>query len=231
MSKALDLLVTTTGKIMYGIGGAILKNISGVLAARNSADNADAILQASRFWANDDVGIVINADAAGTGSDRSLTLQRSGSMTANVTLTLPPSGGTVGQYLGVPSSTGVLDWVTPPTLTAYIATDSTVINFNSSSPVALFTLPANARILAIEYYATTPYVGGTPTLSVGVTGNVASYAPTTAFDLKDAATAGVYEYNPNNSVSGTTTALIATLTAGGATAGSGELVIYYANPS
>lgn len=232
MSKALDLLLTTTGRIIYGIGGAMLKNVSGVLAARNTTDTADANLQAGRFLANDDIGIVINNDAAGTGNDRSLTLQRSGSMTANITLTLPPSGGTVGQYLGVPSSIGVLDWITPPTLTSYIATDSTVINFNSSSPVALFTLPANARVLAIEYYAVSAYVGGTgPTLSVGVTGNVASYAPTSAFDLRDAASAGTYEYNPNNAVSGTTTALIATLAAGGATAGSGELVIYYANPS
>ena len=109
------------------------------------------------------------------------------------------------------------------------ALDTTTLASGASSPVAMFTKPANAVIELVEWIIDTPF-DGTPTASVGIAGAVEKYMPAEAIDLTFAAQTA-FEYSPNVAAIGTTESLIITFSAGGATAGSARCLIHYGIPS
>lgn len=211
-----------------GSTGTTLKNSSGNLVVRNAADSADAELTTSKLNNSGD-SIVLNSDSTSTGADWKVTLQRPASgMTADMTLTLPPDDGTPGQVLQT-DGFGVLSFVTAASTGHLTANDTTAIVFNTTSPLTLFTLPANAVVDEAEVVIDTAF-NGTPTLSLGISGNTSKYMGSTENDLTQAAETR-FITRPGKVASGGTEALIATYSAGGASAGSARIIIRYSVPA
>lgn len=225
MSKFADLLGTLQGFFRIGLAGPRLTNSSGNLSIRNPAGTADAQITAAQLNNSGDA-IVLNSDAANTGADRTITVARPATgMAASYTLTLPVDDGSPAQVLQTDGN-GNTSWVSIAGTADKITTDTTSIAFGSTSPVSMFTLPLNAVITELRVIVDTAY-NGTPTLSIGVTGQTSKYLGTNQVDLL---TVGKYEVYPNN-LPGAAESLIATYAAGGATAGAARIEVEYAVPS
>jgi hypothetical protein len=224
-----DLLGTTKSFFRIGFTGPRLKNVSGNLSIRNPGDSADAEVTTSKLNVSGN-GFDLNSDAAGSGADWKYTVQRpSSGMSAVVTLTLPPTDGSPGQVLGNPNGDGVLDWVNAASTDADDKIDTTTLAFDSTSPVSMFTLPANAIIEKIQVVIDEAF-DGTPTASVGISGTVSKYLASTDIDLTQAA-GTVIEVHPGVEAPGGTEALIITYAANSASAGSARFLVFYAIPS
>jgi hypothetical protein len=226
-----DLAGTALTKLQIGLGSsaAVLKSVSGAFVVRNKADSADAALTASLLSASGDV-LEINSDAAGSGDDWKLSLKRPATgMTAALELTLPADGGSPGQML-VTDGGGGMSWDDPSGgYTNSENIDETDLAHGDSSPVTMFTKPAGSYVSKIEVVIDTAF-DGTPTLSIGVAGTTSKYLAATQVDLT--ATAGtVFEVNPGVAVEGGSESLIATYSAGGATAGAARILTHYAVPN
>lgn len=223
-----DLWGTT--KAYFKIGGTTgvrLKNNSGNLVVRNTGDSADAEVTASKVNVSGNV-IELNSDAAGTGADWKATIQRASSgMTADLTLTLPVDDGTSGQVLSTDGS-GVLSWVSAGDTSLADKLNSTSLAFGTTSPLSLFSTGASDVIEYIEVVVDTAF-NGTPSLSIGISGTTSKYAGTTDVDLT--ATDGTsFIIHPNQTAQGAE-ALIATYSAGGASAGAARITVHYATPA
>lgn len=224
-----DLVGTTKSLLRIGIGGVALKNSSGNLLVRNTGDSADAEITASKanISGND---IVLNSDAAGAAADWLYTFRvPSSGMTAAVILTLPIDDGTSGQVLQTDGN-GVLSWVSAGSTADLIHVNSTSFAYNTGSPIALFTLPANAVIHAVEIVIDTAFDTGTPTLSIGIAGTTSKYMGTSDVNLKGTAK-DVYRTNPGEPAVGGTEDLIATLVPSTAGAGAGRVLVHYSTPA
>lgn len=220
-----DILGTTKSFFRIGKTGPRLKDVSGDLSVRNSGDTADVEITAKTLNASDDVGLVINSDATGSGADWKATIQRSATgMTGDLTLTLPVGPGSAGQVLST-DGTGVTSWISVATDATWTA-ETTSIAFGDGSTVPMFTLPANAIIDTVKVIVDTAF-DGTPSLTVGVAGDTAKYMGSTDNWLTEVA---VFETNPGIPSVGTSQALIASYSAGGATVGSARIVCTYATP-
>ena len=221
-----DLKGTTEN--IFRISNNAWKGITGGMAARNSADNADVKVQASQFESTSNTGLIINADAASSGADWSITLNRpSSGMTANYTLTLPVDDGSPSQVLQTDGS-GVLSWVSGSGSVAdKMSVDTTSIAFGTATPITLFTTPSNAIVHRVQVVIDTPF-NGTPTLTVGVAGTTSKYMSSGQNVLTGIAK-DIYESNPGETAS--SEALIATYAAGGASVGAGRILVYYSVPA
>lgn len=223
-----DLLGTTKAFFRIGFTGPRLKNSSGNLLIRNAGDSAD--VEATMLKLNVSGNVLdINSDAAGSGADWKYTLQRpSSGMSAAVVLTFPPNDGSPGQAL-VSDGNGVLTFEDAASTASSDKVDTTSLAFGDSSPVAMFTLPANAVIEKIQVVIDTAF-DGTPSASVGISGTVSKYLASTDIDLTMAA-GTVFEVHPGVAAPGGTEALIITYADGGATAGAARFLVFYAIPS
>ena len=209
MSSWLKIQGTQVGSFILGLLGVKLKNDSGDLAVRNNGDTAYADVKLAKLHINDADEVVIQASPSQTGP---------------YTLTLPVNTGSPSQVLSTDGS-GVLSWISAASTDACWKVDSTSFTFGSTSPVSMFTLPANAIIDRVTVIIDTPF-DGTPSMSVGVNGGSASKY----FGSGDVlmTEAGRYDV-PNESIPvGTTEALEITYAAGGATAGAGRVLVTYA---
>lgn len=223
-----DLLGTT--RAYFKIGGTTgvrLKNNSGNLEVRNTADSADAAVTTSKVNVSGDV-IDINSDAAGSGADWKYTIQRPASgMTAAVTVTLPPDDGTPGQVLQTDGN-GVLTWVSAGATGLALKMDTTSLAFGSSSPVAMMTTGAADIIDHIDVVIDTPF-NGTPSASVGISGQTSKYFAATDLDLT-AAAGTVFTVHPGLDAAGAES-LIITYSAGGASQGAARFTVFYGTPA
>lgn len=227
MSIIGDFLGTLSQHFRIGLNGVRLRNSSGNLAVRNTADTADASVTASTINVSGD-SITINSDAGNTGTDRSLGLARSASQTTSFTLTFPTTIGSPNQVLQTDGVSGLLSWVTPSGGSAAgLIVDTTSLAFGSTSPLTLFTLPGNAVIQSVRVIVDTAF-NGTPSLSVGITGTTSKYVASNQVDLATATTFEIYPSLPANASSEN---LIATYSAGGATTGSARIEVEYVTPA
>lgn len=226
-----DLGGTLLTSFRIGAAGAAtrLKKITGGFAVRNDADSADEELTASKFNASGNTGLVINSDSAGAGADWKITINRPASgMTADYTLTLPVDDGSASQYLQTDGS-GNLSWQTVSAgATNIVQTDDTALAFGASSPVAMFTKPANAKLGEVRVYVDTAFDGSTPTLSIGITGTTSKYGSTGQVDLK---TVGLYVWDPGVDVVSGTEPIIATYSASASTVGAARIEVDYVVPT
>lgn len=225
-----DLAGTALNFFQIGIGAAALrlKAVSGKIRARNPGDTADVPLVGSVLAASGD-DIQLNEDAAGSGADWLYTLRRpSSGMSGPVVLTLPPDNGSPSQVLSTDGS-GVLSWITVAGGNDKPVVDTTTLAFGASSPLAMFTLPANAVVRKVSVVIDTAF-NGAPSLSVGITGQTSKYLGSTQVDLT-AAAGTVFEVDPGVAPSGSPENLIATYAAGGATQGSARILVEYVIPS
>lgn len=226
------LLGTTLPKFQIGIGGPQVKNNAGVLEARTAADSAYATIAAAlvKIYGND---FELNSGATEAGADWKFTLSRpSTGMTHDLQVIFPAADPSPGQALTVTSLVGnviTLQWTTIAAGTDKVVVDTTSLAFGSSSPLSMFTNPANGVVLKASVIIDTPF-DGTPTLSVGVTGTTSKYLGSTDVDLT-AAAGTVFEVEPGLAASGSSEALIATYAAGSATAGAARILVAYVIPS
>lgn len=229
--RILDLLGTSSARFRVGLGSAAtwIKSVSGVMRVRNAADDADAVLVASILKSSGD-SIEINEDAAGTGDDHRLILARAATgMTGDLTLTLPANAGTAG-YALVTDGAGNLSWQSSASATNLEATDTTTVEFDTPSPVAMFEKPANAVVALVKVVIDTPFDDIAAQLSVGVSGSVSKYLGANQVDLTMPA-GTVFEVDPGLDAEVTAEDLIATLNAGTSTVGQVRILVSYVIPS
>lgn len=190
-----------------------LKNFSGTLQLKNKADSAFANISVAGLLLNDSNGekITITAPA----------------LSADYALVLPADDGSPSQVLQTDGS-GNLTWASAASTEACLKTDTTTLAFGASSPVTLFTLPANAIIDKVQVIVDTAFNGTAPTLSIGIAGNTSKYTGTGDVDLK---TTNMYEVEPGLVSVGSTEALIATYSADSSSAGSARIIISYSIPT
>jgi hypothetical protein len=228
-----DLIGTTLDYFRIGLGtaGYRIKKITGGLAIRTGADGADAEITASKVNVSGN-DIVVNSDAAGSGSDRTLTISRNLAQSANLQIIAPGAKGTDGYVLaqkaGTDSDVIELEFIEASGSSGSLSVDTTSLAFGSGSTVNMFTLPANAVISLIEVIIDTAF-NGTPSMSIGVSGNASKYVASTLVDLKEVATT-VFQIHPGLAPVGTTEALEIAYTAGSASAGAARVLAYYSNP-
>lgn len=221
-----DLLGTTKSFFKIGVTGPRIKASGGNVALRNSGDSADVELTTSKVNVSGNA-IDFNSDAAGSGADWKVTLQRATSgMTADLVLTLPPDNGTPGQVLQTDGD-GNLTFVAAGATGHADKLDTTSIAFGSSSPVAMFTTGAGDVLEYFEVVIDTAF-DGTPSVSVGISGTTSKYVASTEIDLT-AAAGTVFVIHPGLDAQGAES-LIATYAAGGATAGAARIIAHYSTP-
>ncbi len=228
--RFLDLLGTSYAKLQIGLGASALaiKAASNKLRARNAADSADAPLVGSIIAASGD-DIELNEDAAGAGADRKLTLRRpSTGMTADLVLTLPPDGGTAGFAL-ITNGAGVTSWQAVSGGNDKVITDTTSLGFGAGATVAMYNHPTGGVMSQCQVIIDTPF-NGAPSVSIGISGNVSKYVPSTLIDLTQPA-GTVFDIAPGVAAAGGAESIIATYAAGGATAGAARILTSYSIPS
>lgn len=212
MASWLKITGTQVGKFILGLTGVTLKNNAGNLEVRNNADTAFADVSVD--------SIVLN------GSTYTNTIQPSPSQTMNVVLTLPTDDGTAGQVLSTDGN-GVLSWVAAANTAPNLTADTTSFAFGSGSTISAFTLPVNAVVDSVVVIVDSAF-DGTPTLSVGYNGGSASYYVGSGDNLLTVADR--YQV-PIQSAADTNTQLIELYySAGGASTGSGRVIVYYSVP-
>lgn len=238
MGRIADIIGLTGNILRFGKGGPKLKANAGAFEARNTADSdfvdmLVATLKAVGVEVSGD-SIVLNSEAAGAGADWSLTLSRAQTGMANdLEVVMPGSNPSPGQALTVANyAAGVitLQWTSIAGGEDKVVSDTTTFEAGDTSPIAMFTLPANAVIKRVAVILDESFDGTAPQLSVGISGTTSKYLAASAVDLQDPATT-VTEVDPGLEPVGTTEDLIATLNSDGATSGSGRILIDYVIPS
>lgn len=215
MSVWTKIIGTQTGRFILGLTGVSIKNNSGVLDVKNNADSAYASVKAEK--------VTVFNNTAGFGN----TLQTQATQAANYTYSLPLDDGSPNQVLSTDGA-GLLTWVSAASTAELWHSDTTSFAFGASSPVTMFTLPANSVVDKVSIIVDTAF-DGTPTCSVGVNGGSASKYAGTGDSLLTVADR--YDV-PNQSVAnGAPESLEITYAAGGATVGAGRVIVTYATPA
>ena len=231
-----DLIGTFKNRFQLGKGGPNVKGNAGVVEARNAADSAYAnfvadLITAATLNVQAD-GLVLNSEAASTGADWKLMLQRAAAgMTHDLTFVFPAGDPTVNQAITVASFAGnvvTLGYTTIAAGTDKVVVDTTSLAFGASSPVAMFTKPANAVVRRQVVVVDTAFNGTAPTLSIGIAGTTSKYMGATDIDLK---TVGVYEVDPGLIAEVGTEAMIATYAADSSSVGAARILTEYVIPS
>jgi hypothetical protein len=224
-----DLWGTVKAAFQIGIGGVKLKNAAANLEVKAADGTTDAAITVSKVNISGDV-LDINSDAAGAAADWKYTVQRpAAGMTQAVTLTLPPTDGSPGQVLQTDGS-GVLTFEDASSTASSAKFDTTSLAFGSSSPVTMFTLPANAIVHAVQVIIDTPFNGTAPTMSVGVAGTTSKFMGTGDVNLKGTAK-DVYTVHPGEPADGSPENLILTYAADGSAAGAARVLVTYSVPA
>lgn len=195
----------------FRIGSLRLKNDSTALAVRDQTDAAWAPVKAASMKLQ--------------GSSSGETILQVASSTAG-TYTLPSADGSSGDVLST-NGAGALSWTAVATGSNMCKAATEEVLFGTSSPIVVFTPPANAKIERIVVDVDTAF-NGTANMSVGVAGGTSRYAGTADFDLLTAAT---YEVAPMYEEDGSPDEIIITYSAGSADQGAAHVTVYYSNPS
>lgn len=222
-----DVFGTVKDHFRLGFTGPRLKASSGHLLVRNPGDTADAEVTASKVKVSGEI-LEINSDAAGSGSDWKVTLQRPvAGMTGALVLTLPIDDGTPNQVLQTDGG-GVLSWASTGSTASSDKVDTTNLAFGSGSPVTMFSTGAADVVDRVEVIIDTAF-NGAPSLSIGISGSVSKYMAATDVDLTFPA-GSVFEVHPGLVAQGAE-ALIGTYAAGGASAGAARIHVHYMTPA
>jgi len=129
-------------------------------------------------------------------------------------------GGKNGVTLG--NNSGQLT-VNGSPLTSGVQMKIVDVAFNSSATINTINLPIGSSIIDARLYVDTVF-DGTPTLSVGVSGDTSKYVSTSDIDLTSA---GAYPVITNPLAATTEESVIISYSSGSATAGSARLLLVY----
>lgn len=208
-----EILGIIDGFLRLGYTGVRLKaGGTTSLQVKNEDDSAWADIEAANHALYDDV------------SGFKITLQPP-SLAADVALVLPDTDGSPGEFLST-DGTGVLGWSSPSGAANAEQLDETVFD-QTSGTLSMFTPPANSKLLRAKIIVSSTSGGGSPTLSLGISGNVTKYAATSRSNLKEV---GSYEFDIDYQEDGTPDPIIATVVASSQTF-AGIIQMFYADPS
>jgi hypothetical protein len=229
MAGVLSNLWGTTKTIFrLGKGGPQLKANAGTIESRNAADTDYAGLRALLVEVFGD-DIELNAGAAGSGDDWRLTLSRAATgQTEHLQVVWPGPSPATGQSLAVASiAAGVvtLEWVNSASGNDKAVVDNTNLAFGDSGPVALFSLGAGGVVTDIEVIIDTPW-DGTPSASIGVTGNASKFMASSEIDLTSAA-GTIWHVKPGVAPEVGVQALEMAYSQGSATQGAARVLVHY----
>jgi len=199
-----------TLRTAFRIGVNRLENVSGILTSRTNA-GADAPVAASTLQLKN------------SGNANKVVLQ-SFATGAELTFTLPAADGATNQAM-VTDGAGNLTFATVATGANTVKAEDQLIPFGSTSPVTVVTLPAGATIMSVSVEVETAF-NGTPSLSVGLTGNLSKYMGSGDLDL---AVLGSYEVAPMIEEAGAVSPIV-TYAAGGASVGSARVTVQWSIP-
>ncbi len=177
----------------FRFGAVRLKDNSGVVQLRDATDSSFAD------------GGVNKIRVYGTNASNSVNLAVAGGLGASLTLTLPSADGATGAALTTDGA-GTLSFTSLNAVGINVQTEA--FTEATSSPLTIFTPPANATILRVIVKITAAAAGGSPTLDVGVSGTVGLYMANTDIDVS---TVGTYTVEPNANVGGSPSAVILTI--------------------
>lgn len=212
MASWLKITGTQVGKFILGLTGVTLKNNAGNLQVRNNADSA--------FASADVANLKLN------GSTYGVTFASSPSQVADYSLVFPVDDGSPGQIM-VTDGNGILSWQSAASTADHLKVDTTSFTFGSASTVSMFTLPANAVIDTVSVIVDTAF-DGTPSMSVGISGDASKY-----FGSGDSLLSLADRFDvPNQLVANASSeALQISFTAGGASVGAGRVLVSYSVPA
>lgn len=175
MGVYMDLKGTTQPDFQLGKGGPKFQNTAGDIHfhAPNLIDYVDLFANVLRATGNE---IVLNANAPGTGSNRTYTLKRPTSgMSQAIELHLPPTYGSSGQFLKTDGA-GNLSWDTAgggggggSSYFVFSASNSTALNY-----VGPQVMPLLGRITEVRAYVQ----AGGGAVTIDVTRYSENYGPT-----------------------------------------------------
>lgn len=204
--------LTRTLSMFFRFGNLRLKDESGTLVVRNGADTANADLAANKIRVR------------GSNSSNAVVLDAPGSLAGTVTFVLPGADGASGQYLRT-NGAGTMEWGDPGSdadkTTHELFTEAT------SSPLTIFTPPANGVLRQITIAVTQAAAGGSPVVKVGTAADDDAYMLASESDLKDA---GMYTVYPMANVGASPAPVILTISPAGQTF-QGAVYITYSIPS
>lgn len=228
-----NLLGTVRTTFQLGLGGPRVKSNSGAIEARNAADNAYANMHMALARVFGEY-IELNSDAAESGADWYMRLERpTTGMTTNIRVIMPTGTPSPNDVWRVASYSGGLVTMEYAAISAgatnQILVDETDLAFGSSSPLALLTKPANAGVPWVKIIIDEPF-DGTPTVSIGISGQTSKYVAASYVDLT-AAAGTVFDIDMGLEAPGSTEDLIATFSAGSATEGAARIQVAYLIPS
>ena len=224
----LKVIGTTLAGLKLGKGGVYLKNTAGNLSVRNTGDSADAAVTVSQANISGTT-IVLNSNATeGGGTFKTSLMAPNSGMVSDLAWTLPPTTGTSGQVL-MTDGAGNLSLGSAGNTALCDKTHSTSLAYGSTSPTNMEITGAADTINNIQIIIDTPFSGGTPSLSIGISGSTSKYAAATDIDLTASATT-IFDLPPGLPAQGVEQ-LIATYSAGGCTAGAARIVTFISTPS
>lgn len=197
---------------IFGIGTINVKDNSGVAELRDEADSAYA------------VGGMHTARLHGSNASHYIGLSAPAGLGAAATFVLPAADGTAGQVI---KTDGSLNLSFADAISNAEMTQSEAFTQATSSPLTLFTPPANSEISKIQLVVTVAAAAGTPTVSIGIDGDVDRDLDETDVDLL---TLGIYEIFPNTAVGETPGAMKLTITPDSQTF-SGTVRVWYSTPA
>lgn len=207
-----DLLQTM--KQYFRIGGPSgfrLSNSSGDCNVENAGGTSKAPLGAH------------TVKVFGSNADHRVGLTAPAGMSADVDFVLPAADGSPNQLIGTDGD-GNLGFYDAASTAELCQAES--FTQATSSPLTIFTPPANSLITKVQVQVEGAAAAGAPTISVGVSGTVERDMEAADVDLK---TVGIYEVTPMTSVGGTPAAIIATITPDSQTF-SGTVRVWYVLP-
>lgn len=202
-----------TLQTIFGIGTVQLKDSSGTLQFRNSADSAyaDSASKQVRVQGSNASNAIVLAAPAGLGS--------------NVTFTFPSAVGSTNQVLADVGGDGTLGFIDVSSNADLVQKQA--YTEATASPTTIFAAAANTEILEIAVEVDVAAGGGAPTIKVGVTGTDNKFIDTTDTDLK---TTGKYNIPVYDTVGGSPINVILTITPDSQTF-SGNVYVRYATPA
>jgi hypothetical protein len=223
--KYSDLFGTLKTKFQIGKGGPQLKDLSGVIQARNAADGAFADISGKVLRANDP-DIVLDSDG------NALTFSRNSAQSGALQVITPPAKATDGYVLAQKAGTGAgiieLELISAASTASADKIDTTTLLYSDSSPKTMFTPSATDIVTKVQVVIDTPWATGTATLSIGENATPSLFMASTEIDLY-AAAATIFEVHPGIVAQGPD-AIEGAYAQAGATAGSARLLVYYATP-
>jgi hypothetical protein len=195
--KLSDLIGTARDYFMLAV--VRLKNSTGVLEVRNEGDTA---------YANANVHTL---GVAGSNASNKVTLTAPAGLSGSVSLTLPPDAGTDGWLLKTNGS-GTLTWVAPGSNAAVMQVES--FTQATSSPLTIIAPADDSVVSRVIIVVDSAASAGSPTISVGISGDTDRDMLTTDSNLL---AVGIYEVAPMTDVGTDPDDIIATIVPNGQT--------------